>query len=220
MHSINDLPWSRVSSFVRQHTHDVRNDLNSLDLEAALLAEIVTDEEGKESLTRMRRQIRQAASKLRALSAKFTEPRPAPASILAKDLFEIWQEQARGLSEPLKLSWDSKLRDESLSVDAALLALTLRELLDNAAAFSPGSQIRATAYPKEDRVNFELEEFKKEPVDPGGWSINPLESTRRGNYGLGLWQARRIIEAHGGELSQRYVPDGNWLVSTVWLPLA
>jgi signal transduction histidine kinase len=220
MHSVHDLPWSRVAAFVRQHAHDVRNDLNSLDLEGALLAEMVTDEETKESVTRIRRQIRSAASKLKALSAKFSEPRPSPASILATDLFEIWQEQARGLNEPLKVSWDSKLGEESLSVDAALIALTLRELLDNAAAFSAGSKIKATAYTQEDRVSFELEESKTEPVDPEGWCTNPLQSTRRGSYGLGLWQARRIVEAHGGELNQRYVADGNWLVSTIWLPIA
>lgn len=219
MHSALELPWPRVAAFVRQHTHDVRNDLNSLDLEGALLAEMVTDEEAKESIGRIRRQIRQAAGKLKALAAKFGEPRPALASILASDLFEIWQEQARGLSGPLEMTWASKLGGESLSIDAALMAMTLRELLDNAVTFSSGSKISASAYPRRDRVNFELEETKSEPVDPGGWCVNPLQSSRRGGYGLGLWQAQRIVQAHGGELSQRYVPEGNSLVSTVWLPI-
>src|SRR5262245_34928284 len=123
MHSVQDLPWSRVATFVRQHTHDVRNDLNSLDLEGALLAEMVTDEEAKESITRMRKQIRQAATKLKALSAKFGDPRPMTSSILAQDLFEIWQEQSRSLERPLQLDWASKLSGQSLSVDAALIAM-------------------------------------------------------------------------------------------------
>ena len=219
MLSVLELPWPRVAAFVRQHTHDVRNDLNSLDLEGALLAEMITDEEAKESIARMRKQIRQAAGKLKALSAKFGDPRPLVAGILASDLFEIWQEQSRTLSKPLELNWASKLRDESVSVDAALIALTLRELLDNASAFSPGSKITASAYPHENRVHFELEEIKSEPVDPLGWCTNPLQSTRRGSYGLGLWQAGRIVEAHGGQLHQRYVPEGNSLVSTVQLPI-
>lgn len=220
MHSALELPWPRVAAFVRQHTHDVRNDLNSLDLEGALLAEMVTDEEAKESIARIRRQIRQSAAKLKALSAKFNDPRPVPTPLLASDLFEIWQEQGRSLSDPLEMTWSSKLGSQSLAVDAALMALTLRELLENASQFSPGSKITATATAHPDRVTFELHETKKEPVDPKGWCTNPLQSSRRGAYGLGLWQAQRIVQAHGGDLSQRYVPDGGSLVTTVWLPLA
>jgi signal transduction histidine kinase len=198
----------------------VRNDLNSLDLEGSLLADMITDEEAKESIARMRRQIRRAAGRLKALSAKFSEPRPASAPILASDLFEIWQEQARGMDDPLRMTWSSKLGGQSLSVDTALMALVLRELLENAAAFSPGSKITGSAYTHADRVGFELEESKPEPVDPEGWCTNPLQSSRRGGYGLGLWQAGRIVQAHGGELSQRYVPEGRSLVSTVWLPFS
>jgi len=220
MHSALDLPWPRVAAFVRQHTHDVRNDLNSLDLEGALLAEMITDEEAKESVARIRRQIRQAAGKLKILSAKFSEPLPVRTPMLASDLFEIWQEQSRSLSEPLEMAWNSKLGGESLEVDAALMAVTLRELLENAARFSPGSKITAWANVQPERVIFELHETKTEPVNPEGWCTNPLQSSRRGGYGLGLWQAERIVRAHGGELSQRYVPEGESLVTTVWLPLA
>jgi signal transduction histidine kinase len=220
MHSVPELPWSRVAGFVRQHTHDVRNDLNSLDLESALLADIVTDEEAKESIGRMRRQIRQCATKLKALSAKFNEPRPVPSPISARDLFEIWREQSADLDQPLDVTWESKLGDESVSVDAGLVASALHELLENASRFSTGLKIAASAFSKTDAAVFELEEAKAEPVDPGGWCTNPLQSSRRGGYGLGLWQAQRIVQAHGGELSQRYVPEGKSLVSTVWLPFA
>jgi signal transduction histidine kinase len=218
MHSVPELPWSRVASFVRQHTHDVRNDLNSLDLESALLADIVADVEAKESIERMRRQIRQCAAKLKSLSSKFNEPRPVRAPISARDLFEIWREQLDDLAQPFDMSWDSKLGEESVSVDAAMVALALRELLENASSFSTGSKIAASAFSKTDAAIFELEEGKSEPVDPAGWCTNPLQSGRRGGYGLGLWQAQRIVQAHGGELSQRYVPEGKSLVSTVQLP--
>ncbi|HET6408998.1 MAG TPA: hypothetical protein VFG14_14015 [Chthoniobacteraceae bacterium] len=220
MYSTPDLPWIRVADFVRQHTHDVRNDLNSLDLEGSLLAEIVTDEEAKESIDRMRRQIRQAASKLKALSARFSEPRPVATPLAAGDLFEIWHEQEGTLSGPTNATWNSKLRGEELSVDAALMAIALRELLENAASFSAGGQIAASAYTASDQAIFELQETKADPVDPEKWCASPLQSGKRGGYGLGLWQANRIVRAHGGELSQKYVPEGKSLVSSVRLPLA
>jgi signal transduction histidine kinase len=220
MQSVFELPWQRVAAFVRQHTHDVRNDLNSVDLEGSLLSDMITDEEARESVARMRRQIRLAAGRLKALSAKFSDPRPAPGPLLAGDLFDIWQERARSLSEPLEMSWESKLKGESLSVDAALMALVLSELLENAAAFSAGSKITASAFTQSEQVNYQLKESKSEPVNPEGWCTNPLQSSRRGGYGLGLWQARRIVEAHGGELMQQYLSEEKSLLSTVSLPVA
>src|SRR4030095_5832694 len=119
-------------------------------------------------------QIRQCAGKLKALSAKFGEVRPAPTPISAKDLFEIWREQAGNLNEPLEMTWDSKLGDESLAVDVAMVALALHELLQNASAFSTGAKIAASAFSKTDGAVFELSESKPDPVHPARWCTNPL----------------------------------------------
>ena len=50
------IPWSRLAGFIRKHTHDVRNDLNSLDLESAFLEEIVPPGEMQTGVARIRKQ--------------------------------------------------------------------------------------------------------------------------------------------------------------------
>src|SRR5687767_3011033 len=87
------VPWPRVTAFVRQHTHDVRNHLNGIDLEAALLRELITDPEALEGVARLRQQVRDTAAGLRALSNRLADPVPRPSAISATELFEIWQEQ-------------------------------------------------------------------------------------------------------------------------------
>jgi signal transduction histidine kinase len=219
MRSMPELPWSRVASFVRQHTHDIRNDLNSLDLEVALLGDIVDDPEARESLARMRSLIRESANRLKELSARFTEPRPMLGPLAASELFEIWKEQLAQLPQPLAVNWESRFTDRTLSVDANLLALALRELLKNASVFSPDAEVNALGYEDKQEALYELKEGKNAPVTPETWSGLPLQSTQRGGYGLGLWHVRQIVEAHGGQFRQHYDPKDRMLVSVVRLPL-
>jgi signal transduction histidine kinase len=219
MRSMPELPWIRVSSFVRQHTHDVRNDLNSLDLEVALLTDLVSDPEACESLARIRTQIRESATRLKELSARFTEPRPMLARLAASDLFEIWKEQFGGLNQPLNVKWESRLSEQALSVDAGLLAIALRELLTNASKFSPGSEVCALGYEENRAALYQLKEVKETPVAPEAWSEVPLQAAQRSGYGLGLWYVRRIVEAHGGTFRQSYDLGSRTLGSVISLPL-
>ena len=50
MNSVPEIKWPRLAAFMRQHTHDVRNGLNSLDLETSFLEEFVNDDEGRASV--------------------------------------------------------------------------------------------------------------------------------------------------------------------------
>jgi hypothetical protein len=51
-----DIPWELIAGFVRQFTHEVRNGLNSLDLEAALMQELAADDEAHACAARARQQ--------------------------------------------------------------------------------------------------------------------------------------------------------------------
>ncbi|MDZ4403973.1 MAG: hypothetical protein U1A53_14965 [Prosthecobacter sp.] len=216
MDSAPEIPWTRVAEFVRQHTHDVRNGLNSLDLETALLNELVADGEATASVGRIRKQLRSLALQLRALSALFQDPQPVAAPIPARVLLQIWREKHAALQDVLEVWWVDELGDERVSVDVEMMAAVFRELLTNAAEFSTGDPVAVTARAKGGEVIFELREPKKEALDTSAWG-QPFSSTRRGGYGLGLWTARRMMQANGATLVQRYVPEDSCLMTQIIL---
>ncbi len=213
------IPAARLATFVRQHAHDVRNRLNSLELEAGLLEEIVTDEEGAASIKRMRKQMRALAEQMRTLSTLFQDPEPMAGTISARELFLIWREQHSALSSSLEVRWVDEIGDEKVCVDVGLMATVLSELLRNAVTFSASSVVTATARREKREVVFELLEPKLEPVDPSGWG-QALASTLWGGYGLGLWAVGRLAQANHASFLQQYVPEKRALVSRLGMPLA
>ena len=214
MESAPEIPWTRVAGFVRQHTHDVRNGLNSLDLETALLNELVTEGEAKASVGRIQKQLRSLAVQLRSLSGRFQDPHPVAAPIAARVLLQIWREKHVALQDVLEVQWVDELGNERVRVDVEMMATVFRELLTNATDFSTGGPVTVTARTTNGEVVFELKEPKKEAVDTSGWG-QPLSTTRRGGYGLGLWTARRMMQANGATLRQRHVPEDGCLTTQI-----
>lgn len=214
-----ELNWDRVAAFVRQHTHDVRNHLNALDLEAALLAELVTDPEASVSVTRLRRQIREAAAGMRALSAKFAEPRATGIPISARVLLEIWKEQHAAIEAAPTVDWQDRLGSERVSVDPEAMSEVFRELLVNAMSFQSRPPLTVSAGVTEDSVTLSLGEPKDAEVQVEDWGRRPFFSTRRGSYGLGLWTIERRVLAHGGSVQRQFDPTTRELVTTLRLPI-
>ena len=202
---------------MRQHTHDVRNGLNSLDLEAALLQELVGDEEGRAGVNRVRQQVRGLAESLRSLAASFHELQPYCAPLAASELFLIWREQHESLPEPLAVEWAGDIGEEQVKVDAAMLAGALRELLENARRFRDGAPASASVRREGNDVVFELREPKAKPVQCDGWGRDLFATTKRGGYGLGLCMVRRAVEANGGIFTQN--GESGELVTRLVLPV-
>jgi signal transduction histidine kinase len=213
------IPWSRLSAFIRKHTHDVRNDLNSLDLESALLQEIVPDGEAKEGVARIRKQVRGLTAQMRLLSARFQNPSPFAAPMPAKVALTIWKEKCAALPKAPEFKWIDKLADEKVSVDVEMIATVIQELITNAATFSQNLPVTLTARSDKSFVIFEMQEPKTSPLDTRAWG-QPFFSTRTGSHGLGIWTARRLVEANHGTFVQHYAPDVSALISQVILPRA
>ncbi len=219
MSSDPEIPVERVATFVRQFTHDLRNGLNGLDLEAAYLLELETAADARESVQRIRQQIRGLAEQLRALGGRFHEPRPHRAPLAARELIAILREQNAGLPMPVEIGLREEVGDAVVEVDGMMMAEIFRELLGNAAAFPASGSVRVFARREGNDVVIELIEPKSAPLDPAVWGEAPFASTRRSAYGLGLWTARRLAEANGVQLTREFSSAGE-LVTRLRLPTA
>jgi light-regulated signal transduction histidine kinase (bacteriophytochrome) len=213
------IPCERVAAFIRQHTHDVRNDLNSIDLESSLLQEIVPSGDARDGVDRIRRQVRSLAQKLRSLSAHFHIGPPIAGPMPASSLLSIWRERHGSLAKAPEVQWQDKLKAEQVSVDVQMMAEVFQELLTNALTHGVAGPIIVSARSDEHGVTFEMREPKAKAVEPTNWG-QPFHSNRRGNYGLGLWTARRLVEANKGTFVQRYLPEESVLLTQIVLPKA
>ena len=214
-----DLSLAQLTKFLRQHMHDVCNDLNGLDLETVLLTDFAPASEARESIARIRAQIRRLAGDLRAVSAKFAEPNPIRAPYAASELFLIWQDQLATIVPEPTVRWSDALGTEQVNVDASALAVVFRELLTNAQAFGTGETLLATAQMEDGHVAFDLREPKDTPLDPATWGSAPFASVRHSHYGLGLWAAQRTITANGGEVRRHFAQDAMELITTLVFPV-
>lgn len=217
------VPLPRIAGFVRQLTHDVRNTLNSLDLQAAYLLEVVTDAEAVEELRRMRGLIQVSARQLQAVSGNFWSNTPSLVDYSAPILVEDFQ--ARLLkSHPeraARIIWNVRLGEESVAVDIEMLFGALLRIFENTFTFSEEtSKVRADVYSEQGQLFFELRQpLASVASDPATWGIEPFVSSRRGAYGLGLFRARALLSLMHGELAYSHDAGLGELLTRVTLPL-
>src|SRR3954463_6318450 len=116
------IPYPRIAAFVRQVTHDVRNNLNSLDLQAAYATELITDPEAAAEVKRLRAIIQTSAKQLQALSANFQSNTPHlvpyQASILVEDLRERLGKTFPETAGDVK--WEIELGEEQVELDVEM----------------------------------------------------------------------------------------------------
>jgi signal transduction histidine kinase len=205
-------------------THDVRNSLNNVDLQAAFLQEIVTDPQAVPEIKRLRGMVTDAAKMLQAMSARFWLAEPNfvtySAAIFVEDLrarvAKMLPEQAP------EIQWTVKLGKESISVDIEMLFRGLGEFIKNAFHFREGQRpidVRISA--EKGSLVIELSESKSSvPSAPDGWGCEPLVSTRRSGFGMGLFYARQVFAAHEGEITATFDAAEERLTTRLSLPLA
>lgn len=80
-----------IQRIIHQHVHDVRNSINSLDLQAELLEELGTDPEVAATLKGMRAEFTQLEATVKELQSKFSEPQPS--TLTADDLTQLRKPQ-------------------------------------------------------------------------------------------------------------------------------
>src|SRR5437870_10985736 len=84
------VAWPDVVKFVRQLSHDIRNNLNAVELQSAYLAELAQDVEMKNEVQRLRGMISEIGTSLQRLTAglSMTTPNliPYPAADFVEDM--------------------------------------------------------------------------------------------------------------------------------------
>ena len=143
-----------------------------------------------------------------------------PAADLLEDLRERFVKlhpEAAG-----RVEWQSEVGSQTLvCVDPDITLNATLELLNNALYFadqgsSVACDLRETGGQVFCTVSETLVEAPAHPLET--WGREPLQSTRREAYGLGLFRAQRGLEAQGSQLHFQHLPEQKKLVATVTLP--
>jgi K+-sensing histidine kinase KdpD len=218
------VSWGDTVRFVRQLGHDLRNDLNALELQSAYIAELTQDQELQTEIKRLREIVSALNSSLERLSRAVGEVTPNTIAYRATELLsDMRTEIDRKFSNKIgEISWDVQPQDVVLHVDPQLLQEVFVELFANAFQHNRGNAgLLASARIDNDRFLFTLRE-PKSAFDSAteNWGREPLQNISQRHYGLGLNRVRAIVEAHGGQLQAHYDPKASALISTVALPVS
>jgi light-regulated signal transduction histidine kinase (bacteriophytochrome) len=218
-----NISWTELRKFVSQLNHDLRNHLNAVELQAACLSEIVREPETDSEIKRLREMTGALCAHLQRLSASLARIQPNTMGYRAAEFFEDLRSKL-GLEEPelaAEMEWKSSLGEEALEIDPHLLQEAFLELFCNAAAHERGEGALIFESRREgESIEFILREPKtKFDGETENWGGRPLRQIRSGHYGLGLFRARSIFEAHHGTLRAQFDPAVSSLVTTVSLPI-
>jgi signal transduction histidine kinase len=188
-----------VDAFMRQLSHDVRNDLNAMDLLISYAEDLGAGEKAGSALEQLHGAVRYGCQRMVRISKAFQLPVPDsipyPMDLLFEDLRDRLSVEMPELSS--RLRWVYSSGPCSALVDPALFLEAMTELMQNAAAFSAQeSPVHVEARGDSGGVFWTIGQSAPLPFDGmQKWGLRPLESSRRAHYGLGLFRARRILSA-------------------------
>jgi K+-sensing histidine kinase KdpD len=220
----HSIPWSDATLFIRQLSHDLRNDLNAIELQSTYIGELEKHEECKIEIKRLREMISGLASTLKRLSRAVEEVKPNPIPYQATDFVQDLRTKIEHdfPNESTEISWDIQLGDATLNVDPQFFEQAFSELFANAFRHDRGKgPLLARAKIDNSRFRFTLHEPKtRSDLSTRDWGREPLRKISQRHYGLGLNRVRAIVEAHGGELHAEYDSNVSALITTLTLPLS
>jgi len=119
-----------------------------------------------------------------------------------------------------QIEWNLSLGNDAIEIDPHLLQEAFVEILRNANTHDRGEGAFVFEVRREGgSVEFRLTEPKTNlEGTTEDWGGRPLERVRSGHYGLGLFRARGIFEAHHGKYRVHFDPAASVLETIVTLP--
>lgn len=218
------IPWSDTVRFIRQLSHDLRNHLNAIELQATYVNELEENPNLKSEIKRLREMISRLTSTLQKLSRELSDVKPElicyRASDFADDLRKKIAQEFPDTSN--EIVWNVEPDDGTLDIDPQMLQEAFIELFANAFQHDRGEgDLVVTARIDKNRFIFTLDEPKTRfELSTENWGREPLCNIGHGHYGVGLNRVRVIIEAHSGEMHARYDSQTARLITTLTLPLS
>jgi K+-sensing histidine kinase KdpD len=218
------VPWSDAIRFVRQLSHDLRNDLNAIELQSAYIAELEKNEEVQGEIKRLREMVSRLAATLQRLSRDVGDVKPTLISYRVTDLMEDLHRKIDDdfPKKNTEITWENQPGNAMLNVDPQLLQEVFTELFANAFRHDRGKgPLLAKTKIDNNRFLFTLHEPKDRfDLPTQNWGREPIRKTSQRHYGLGLNRVRATVEAHGGKLHAQYDPNASALITTLTLPVA
>lgn len=191
-------------------THEIKNPLNSLSINAQMLLRELAEKFGSESpsyesASLIRYEINRINNILEEFVkfAKFPEPQFFNNRIneVISEVFDIVSSNARNSRITIKLS----LQDDipAFDFDARQFKEVLMNLSENAiSAMNVGGEIEIKTHIRDGNVIITVTDSGEGiPEKNIGKIFTPFFSTKEGGLGLGLPIVQRIIESHGGKIS-------------------
>jgi len=197
-----------ISAFTSGVAHEIKNPLNSLALVLEMLGRKVPAE-AKGDLDLGKAQVRTIARIVDRFSRVVKAVRPEAEPLT---LDEVLRQSAASLAAEVPAA-SSRIEVEvppgvRLSADRDLLAQAFLNILKNAVEASGDGQVRVKGRRSGGRVEVVVrDEGPGFPDGAAGRLFEPFFSTKEKGMGIGLYLARRIIEAHGGTIEARR-PEG------------
>ncbi len=208
--------------FLRRLAHDVRNDLSAIKLLLACLQESDSADAGALLGGQMDDALRHGTRRMSRVAKAFESPSVDAMDYPLDLFFEDFKARATS-SRPDssgRIKWELNGGQKVGVFDPALAMEALDELLDNALTFSPhDTSVWVLATGLDAGVEWRFRQsLEGIPRGTDQWGRTPLGGSRKGGYGLGLFRARRIIEAHGGLLDFAHAADSGTLVAEAFFP--
>ncbi len=202
--------------------HEVRNPIGGIELFAGLLGEELSasEAEARSHVERIRKEIEYLKRIVEDFLAFAREQKLAMTELDARMLLESARDLMKADADAKQVLLEVEAESATVEGDQHLLLAAVVNLVKNAVQASPSQAPVALRGRRADgRYVLEVED-RGGGIPPGSREkiFEPFFTTREKGTGLGLPLAKKIVQAHRGEISVRSRPGET--VFTVELPLA
>lgn len=196
--------FREISAFTSGVAHEIKNPLNSLSLLFELLLK-KTPPEAKDGLELGKDQVQTIARIVDRFSNAVKPVRPVPSILFLDDVLRL----AAGSLAAEDPEASTRLRVETepgvrLTGDGDLLVQALLNLLKNAVEASSSTPVWVEGRRNKKRVEIWVRD-KGPGIPPEAIArvFEPFYTTKEKGTGIGLFLAKKIVEAHGGTIEAR-----------------